>query len=253
MGRKIAVANQKGGVGKTTTAVNLSSNLAKLGKKVLLVDIDAQGNSCSGLGVEIEEDQNSIYEVLMNECSAAEATVSTPVENLSMIPVNAHLSGAPIELANADKREYRLQEALSSIAGNYDYIIIDCPPALDLLTLNGLTAADSVLVPIQCEYYALEGMVKLMQTISLVQNNLNRHLTIEGVLLTMYDSRTNLSNQVVQEVSSYFQDKVFQTIIPRTVKIAEAPSHGIPIDEYDHSGAGAKSYMKLAEEVINHG
>lgn len=253
MGRKIAVANQKGGVGKTTTAVNLSSSLAKLGKQVLLVDIDAQGNSCSGLGVEIHEDQNSVYELLMDECTAEEAIVPTPVSGLSIIPVNTHLSGAPIELAGADKREYRLLDALKPVINRFDYIIIDCPPALDLLTLNGLTAADSVLIPIQCEYYALEGMVKLMQTISLVQNNLNRKLTVEGVLLTMYDSRTNLSNQVVQEVSSYFQEKVFQTIIPRTVKIAEAPSHGIPIDEYDQSGTGAKSYMKLAEEVINHG
>ena len=253
MGKIIAVSNQKGGVGKTTTSINLASALASFGKKVLLADIDAQGNSCSGLGMSISDDQTSMYEILMDEASPRDAILSTPVPNLDLIPVNPHLSGVSVELTSAPEREFRLRKALRPLAAEYDFIIIDCPPALDLLTLNGLTAADSVLIPIQCEYYALEGMVKLMKTVGLVQNSLNPELAIEGVLLTMYDSRTNLSNQVVEEVTSYFKDKVFQTIIPRTVKISEAPSHGIPIDKYDPSGAGARSYIKLAEELITNG
>lgn len=253
MGKIIAISNQKGGVGKTTTSINLASALASFDKKVLLADIDAQGNSCSGLGMTISEDQTSMYEILMGEASPAEAILHTPIRNLDLIPVNPHLSGAAVELTSVSEREFRLRTALQPLAAQYDFIIIDCPPALDLLTLNGLTAADSVLIPIQCEYYALEGMVKLMKTIGLVQNSLNPALSIEGVLLTMYDSRTNLSNQVVEEVTSYFKDKVFQTIIPRTVKISEAPSHGVPIDKYDPNGNGARSYINLAEELINNG
>ncbi len=253
MGKRIAVANQKGGVGKTTTAVNISAALAKAGKKVLLADIDSQGNACSGLGMTISEDQLSMYEILIEDASVEEVRIKTNVPNLELLPVNAHLSGVPVELVDMEEREYRLKKALEPVKNNYDYIIIDCPPALDLLTLNGLTAADSVLIPIQCEYYALEGMVKLMNTIELVQQNLNPSLCIEGVLLTMYDGRTNLSNQVVQEVSSYFKDSVFSTIIPRTIRLSEAPSHGIPINEYDPSGIGSTSYDKVAQEIIDHG
>lgn len=253
MGKKVAVSNQKGGVGKTTTAVNLASALTVCGKRVLLADMDAQGNACSGLGLSISDDQPSMYNVLLMDVPVRETILKTNIPGLDLIPVNSHLSGAPIELADADEREFRLYNALEEIINDYDYIIIDCPPALDLLTLNGLTAADSVLIPIQCEYYALEGMTKLMKTIRLVQDSVNPDLEIEGILLTMYDSRTNLSNQVVEEVSSYFKEKVFQTIIPRSVRISEAPSHGVPIDQYDPSGPGSRGYIKLAEELINHG
>jgi len=253
MGKKIAISNQKGGVGKTTSSINISSGLAMKGKKVLLTDIDPQGNSCSGLGLFIEDDQNSMYEVLLHDYPIKDVILKSPIEGLDVIPVNAHLSGAGIELTEVENREYKLKEVLETIRDDYDYIIIDCPPSLDLLTINGLTAADSVLIPIQCEYYALEGMAKLMRTISLVQEGLNPELDIEGVLLTMYDSRTNLSNQVVEEVSSYFKDKVFQTIIPRSVRISEAPSHGQPIDQYDPTGVGARTYIKLVEEILNNG
>lgn len=253
MGKIIAVANQKGGVGKTTTSINLASALAVKNKKILLVDIDAQGNSCSGLGIPLSEDRNSMYEVLLLNEPIENVILMTNFPNLEIVPVNGHLSGAAIEMVDIENREFLLKNNLSKIRDKYDYIIIDCPPSLDLLTLNGLTGADSVLIPIQCEYYALEGMAKLMKTISLVQNSLNPDLKIEGILLTMYDSRTNLSNQVVEEISSYFKDKVYRSIIPRSVKISEAPSHGLPIDRYDPTGVGSKSYEKLAEEVINNG
>jgi len=253
MGRIIAISNQKGGVGKTTTAINLASSLASFGRRVLLADIDAQGNSCGGLGVQVSDEQPSMYDILLEEADPESVIVPTAIPNLELIPVNAHLAGASVMMAQVTEREYRLRKALRPLAARYDYIIIDCPPSLDLLTINGLTAADSILVPIQCEYYALEGMVKLMKTIELVQNALNPHLVIEGVLLTMYDSRTNLSNQVAEEVVTYFKDKVFQTIIPRTVKISEAPSHGLPIDKYDPSGSGARCYTRLAEEVMQNG
>ncbi|MDR2733208.1 MAG: AAA family ATPase [Spirochaetota bacterium] len=253
MGKIIAVSNQKGGVGKTTTSVNLASALASLGKKVLLVDIDPQGNSCSGLGVRLTEDQPSMYDILIEGADPADIILPSAVPNLDLIPVNADLSGATVVMTDLPEREYRLHKALRPCAARYDYCIIDCPPSLDLLTINGLTAADSVLIPIQCEYYALEGMVKLMKTIELVQNSLNPALTLEGVLLTMYDSRTNLSNQVAEEVTTYFKEKVFQTIIPRAVKISEAPSHGLPINAYDPGGSGARCYHNLAQEVVQHG
>jgi len=252
MGKIIAVSNQKGGVGKTTTSVNLASALAALGKKVLLVDIDPQGNSCSGLGTRVGEEQASMYDILLEEADPSEIILQS-APNLDLIPVNADLSGAAVMMTQLPEREFRLRKALRPLAARYDYCIIDCPPSLDLLTINGLAAADSVLIPIQCEYYALEGMVKLMKTIELVQNSLNPDLTLEGVLLTMYDSRTNLSNQVVEEVTTYFKEKVFQTIIPRAVKISEAPSHGLPINEYDPGGSGARCYHNLAVEVVQHG
>jgi chromosome partitioning protein len=253
MGKIIAISNQKGGVGMTTTTINLASALATLGKKVLLIDIDPQGNSCSGLGLRLDDDWPSIYDVLLEETAPVDVLVPSAVPNLDLIPVNADLSGAAVLMTQIPEREFRLRASLRPLAARYDFCVIDCPPSLDLLTINGLTAADSVLVPIQCEYYALEGMVKLMKTIELVQNSLNPTLMIEGVLLTMYDSRTNLSNQVVHEVTSYFKDKVFQTIIPRTVRISEAPSHGLPIDAYDPGGSGARCYHELAKEVIRHG
>jgi chromosome partitioning protein len=253
MGKIIAISNQKGGVGKTTTSVNLASALASLGKKVLLVDIDPQGNACSGLGVRLGDEQPSMYDILVEEANPADIIMQSAVPNLDLIPVNADLSGAAVVMTQLPEREYRLHKAIRPLAPRYNYCVIDCPPSLDLLTLNGLTAAHSVLIPIQCEYYALEGMVKLMKTIELVQNSLNPALAIEGVLLTMYDSRTNLSNQVVAEVNTYFKDKVFQTIIPRTVRISEAPSHGLPIDAYDPGGSGAQCYHRLAQEVIQHG
>ncbi len=250
MGKIIAIANQKGGVGKTTTSINLSSALVKLGKKVLLVDIDAQGNSCSGLGINKETEENSIYEVLIDKINIKEIVKNVDNE-LFILPVNVNLAGAQVELLEMEDRDLRLKNSLEEIREDYDYIIIDCPPSLGIMTLNALVAANSVLIPLQCEYYALEGLAQLLKTISLLQKRLNSNLFIEGVLLTMYDSRTNLSNQVMEEATSYFKDKVYKTIIPRNVKLSEAPSYGQPINVYEPTSVGAKSYMKLAEEVIN--
>ncbi|MFO7636640.1 MAG: AAA family ATPase [Clostridia bacterium] len=250
MAKKIAIANQKGGVGKTTTAVNLSASLAYLGKKTLLIDNDPQGNASSGLGIDKWTVKNSIYEVLINELDMNTAIRETMMENLHICPANIHLAGAEIELVNQMTREARLKAAIRNIKTPYDYILIDCPPSLGLLTLNSLTAADTVLVPIQCEYYALEGLSQLMKTISLVKKHLNPDLEVEGVVLTMYDPRTNLSLQVVDEVKKYFNDKVYGTIIPRNVRLSEAPSHGIPIILYDKMSKGAESYINLAKEVI---
>lgn len=250
MSKIIAIANQKGGVGKTTTSVNLSACLASLGKKVLLVDIDPQGNTTSGLGINKADVSNCIYDVLINEVHPKDAMVDTNVPNLKIIPATIQLAGAEIELVPTISREHRLKKSLQQIKNQFDYIIIDCPPSLGILTINSLTAADSVLIPIQCEYYALEGLSQLLNTVRLVQKHLNTSLQIEGVLLTMLDARTNLGIQVIEEVKKYFQQKVYQTIIPRNVRLSEAPSHGQAIITYDPKSKGAEVYLELAKEVI---
>lgn len=250
MGKIIAVANQKGGVGKTTTSVNLSACLAALGKKVLLVDIDPQGNATSGIGVNKADVRYCIYDVLINDVSPVDTTLSTEIDGLFIIPATIQLAGAEIELVPTISREVRLKRALEVVKDQYDYIIIDCPPSLGILTVNSLTASDSVLIPIQCEYYALEGLSQLLNTIRLVQKHLNSALAIEGVVLTMLDARTNLGIQVIEEVKKYFQDKVYQTIIPRNVRLSEAPSHGQAIITYDPRSRGAEVYTDLAKEVI---
>lgn len=249
MGRVIAVANQKGGVGKTTTAVNLSTSLAKKGKKVILIDGDPQGNATSGLGVEKDLD-NSIYDVLVNEVDIKTTLQDTCVKTLKVCPSNMDLAGAEVELVSQMSREFRLKEKIDPIKDEFDYIIVDCPPSLGLITLNSFTAADSVLIPVQCEYYALEGLGQLLNTINLVKKHLNKNLEIEGAVLTMYDMRTNLSNQVVKEVKRYFDDKVYKTVIPRNIKLSEAPSFGMPIGLYDPKSKGARAYEKLAKEVM---
>ena len=250
MGKIISISNQKGGVGKTTTSINLSSFLASRGKKVLLVDIDPQGNAGSGLGIDINQMENTSYEVLIGEVSATEAIQKTGIENLSMIPSNINLSGAEIDLMSEERKEFRLKEALTSIRPRFDFIIIDCPPSLGVLTVNALCASDSVMITLQTEYFALEGLTQLMKIISLVQENLNTSLELEGVVLTMYDKRTNLANQVANDVREYFKEKVYRTMIPRNIKLGEAPSFGKPINLYDPDGIGAQSYRGLAEEVI---
>ena len=245
MGKVIAVANQKGGVGKTTTAVNLSTILAKKNKKVILIDADPQGNATSGLGLE-KDVENSLYDVLINEVDIKHTLQDTCVKTLKLCPSNMNLAGAEVELVSLMSREHRLKEKLDE----FDFIIIDCPPSLGLITLNAFTAADSVLIPVQCEYYALEGLGQLINTINLVKKHLNKSLEIEGAVLTMYDVRTNLSNQVVREVKRYFDDKVYRTVIPRNVKLSEAPSFGMPISLYDPKSKGARCYEKLAREVL---
>lgn len=249
----IALANQKGGVGKTTSSVNLSSSLAFLGKKVLLVDIDPQGNASSGVGVNKGEIEHCIYDVLVDDIAIQDVLQKTDLDNLNVIPATIQLAGAEVELVPVISREIRLKKAIDSIRDDYDYVIIDCPPSLGLLTLNALTAADSVLIPVQCEYYALEGLSQLLNTIRIVQKHLNEDLQIEGVLLTMLDARTNLGIQVIEEVKKYFQNKVFNTIIPRNVRLSEAPSHGKPILLYDAKSKGAEVYLELAKEVVAHG
>ncbi|ARM74500.1 partition protein [Listeria monocytogenes] len=253
MSKVIALANQKGGVGKTTSSVNLSSSLAFLGKKVLLVDIDPQGNATSGVGVNKGEIEHCIYDVLVDDIAIQDVLQKTDLDNLNVIPATIQLAGAEVELVPAISREFRLKKAIDSIRDDYDYVIIDCPPSLGLLTLNALTAADSVLIPVQCEYYALEGLSQLLNTIRIVQKQLNEGLQIEGVLLTMLDARTNLGIQVIEEVKKYFQNKVFNTIIPRNVRLSEAPSHGKPILLYDAKSKGAEVYLELAKEVVAHG
>ncbi|WP_035425234.1 ParA family protein [Halalkalibacterium ligniniphilum] len=250
MARVIAIANQKGGVGKTTTAVNLSSCLALIGKKVLLVDIDPQGNATSGVGIEKGDINHCIYDLLVDDMEAKDVIQTTKVEQLDVLPSTIQLSGAEIELVPTISREVRLKRALEKIEANYDYILIDCPPSLGLLTINALTASDSVLIPVQCEYYALEGLSQLLNTVRLVQKHLNTDLEIEGVLLTMLDARTNLGIQVIEEVKKYFREKVFKTIIPRNVRLGEAPSHGEPIIIYDPKSRGAEVYLDLAKEVV---
>lgn len=251
MGRVIAVANQKGGVGKSTTAINLSACLAEKGKKVLAIDIDPQGNTTSGLGVDKNNVENTLYELLLGEAEAKDTIVKDVVENVDLIPSNVNLSGAEIELIGVDEKEYIMKKIIDKVRRKYDYIIMDCPPSLNMLTINALTAANSVLVPIQCEYYALEGLSQLIHTIELVKERLNKKLVMEGVVFTMYDARTNLSLQVVENVKDNLQQNIYKTIIPRNVRLAEAPSYGQPIILYDTRSAGAEAYRLLAEEVIN--
>ena len=249
MGKVISIANQKGGVGKTTTAINLSTVLAKKGKKVLLVDADPQGNATSGLGIS-KDQEFSVYDVLIDDIDIENTLQETIVKKLDLCPSNINLAGAEVQLVGLDAREYRLKNKIDEIKDKYDFIIIDCPPSLGLTTLNAFTASDSVLIPVQCEYYALEGLRQLLQTIDLVRNTTNSSLYIEGALLTMYDIRTNLSNQVVKEVKRYFENKVYKNIIPRNIKLSEAPSYGMPITLYDPRSKGAKSYEKFTKEFL---
>ena len=249
MSKVVSIANQKGGVGKTTTAVNLSTILAKRGKKVLMIDTDPQGNATSGLGI----DKNvsfSVYDVIINDVEIVNTLKKTMIKNLDVCPSNINLAGAEVELVSMMSREQRLKEKIDNLKDNYDYIIIDCPPSLGLITLNAFTASDSVLIPVQCEYYALEGLGQLVNTINLVKKHLNRNLKVEGALLTMFDIRTNLSNQVVKEVNKYFENKVYKTVIPRNVKLSEAPSFGMPISVYDPKSKGAKAYDKFVKEFL---
>ncbi|MEK2647297.1 ParA family protein [Bdellovibrio sp. BCCA] len=251
MAKTICIANQKGGVGKTTTSVNLSSALATLGKRVLLIDMDPQGNASSGLGIKRYESQDSnSYHVLIGEKTLTEATQNTANPNLKISTANPDLVGAEIELVDMPQREYRLKQAIATVADQYDFVLIDCPPSLGLLTLNALNAADSFLVPLQCEYYALEGLSQLLNTAGLIKKNLNPQLHIEGIVLTMFDVRNNLSHQVVTEIKNHFGDKVFNAIIPRNVRLSEAPSHGQSILEYDSKSVGAVRYLELAKEVV---
>ena len=251
MSKTIAIANQKGGVGKTTTAINLSACLADIGKKVLVIDLDPQGNTTSGLGLEKDEMENTVYELMLDECTIKESIHDVEnIPNLKIIPSNVNLAGAEIELLGINDKEYILKNAVDYIRDDYDYVMIDCPPSLNMLTVNAMTTADSILVPIQCEYYALEGIAQLIRTIELVHERLNDKLVIDGVVFTMYDARTKLSAEVINTVKDSLNCRIYQTIIPRNVRLAEAPSHGLPIHLYDGKSTGAESYMNLAREVI---
>ena len=251
MGRIIAVANQKGGVGKTTTAINLAACLSVKGKKVLLIDMDPQGNTTSGIGVDKSKLENSIYDLMIGESSISDCIIENVFRDMDLIPTNVDLAAAEIELIGIERKEYILKDEIDFIKSKYDFIIIDCPPALSMLTINAMTTANSVIVPIQCEYYALEGLSQLLHTINLVSERLNPELKIEGIVFTMYDSRTNLSVQVVENVRNNIGSNVYDSIIPRNIRLAEAPSYGLPIIQYDAKSAGAEAYMALAEEVIN--
>ena len=250
MSRIIAVANQKGGVGKSTTSINLAACLAEFGKKVLVIDSDPQGNTTSGFGIDKNDLDNTIYELILGECSIKDCIIKDVVDNVSVLPSNVNLAAAEIELIGVDKKEYILKNEVDYIKEDYDFIIIDCPPSLNMLTINSMTTADSVLVPIQCEYYALEGLSQLIHTVNLVKERLNPDLEMEGVVFTMYDARTNLSMQVVENVKANLHQKVYQTLIPRNIRLAEAPSYGMPINKYDAKSAGAEAYMQLADEII---
>ena len=251
MSRIIAVANQKGGVGKTTTSINLASCLAALGKRVLAIDMDPQGNMTSGLGVDKNGVEYTVYELILGEVEIEEVLCKDALENLDVLPANVDLSAAEIELIGVEDKEYIIRKQVEKVRDNYDFVIIDCPPSLNMLTVNAMTTADTVLVPIQCEYYALEGLSQLIHTIDLVQQRLNPNLSIEGIVFTMYDVRTNLSNQVVESVKNSLDTKIYDTMIPRNIRLAEAPSHGIPINMYDTRSAGAESYRNLAQEIID--
>ena len=250
MGKAIVIANQKGGVGKTTTAVNLSASLAELGKRVLLVDMDPQGNATSGLGVDRDSIEYSVYDLLLGEAKIREVIIKDAYKKVSVIPSEVGLAAAEIELIDQEKKEFLLRKALGKVKSKYEYILIDCPPSLNVLTINAMCAADSILIPIQCEYYALEGLSQLLKTIELVTDRLNTTLEIEGVMFTMFDGRTNLAQQVVENVKNHLQLHVYKTMIPRNVRLAEAPSYGLPITEYDAKSTGAQAYRKLAKEVI---
>lgn len=251
MGKNIAIANQKGGVGKTTTSINLSACLAAKEKKVLVIDTDPQGNTTSGFGIDKNNLDTTIYELILGECSISDCIIKNVIENISVLPSNVNLAAAEIELIGIDRKEYILKREVDYIKSEYDFIIIDCPPSLNMLTINAMTTADSVLVPIQCEYYALEGLSQLIHTINLVKERLNPELDMEGVVFTMFDSRTNLSMQVVENVKENLNQRIYNTLIPRNIRLAEAPSHGMPISSYDAKSAGSEAYMLLAEEVIS--
>ena len=250
MGKVIAIANQKGGVGKTTTAINLSACVAEKGKKVLVIDTDPQGNTTTGLGVEKNTLENTVYELMLGECSVKECIIPDVSENLSLIPSNVNLAAAEVELIDTDRKEYVLKNEIDWVKDQYDYIFIDCPPSLSMLTINAMTTADTVLVPIQCEYYAMEGLSQLIHTVNLIKKKINPALSMEGVVFTMYDSRTNLSGEVVESVKDALDEHVFETLIPRNIRLAEAPSYGMPINKYDEKSAGAEAYLKLAKELI---